>query len=65
MANYKSFIADYYYTKEGGVGGTRTHLRGSVSQHLRGGSTESAVMSYLRSKHPGHDIELMSLDWID
>lgn len=55
------YRADYYYSK--GLGRTRTQLTGSVSQHLQGATTESAVMSYLRSKHPGYEIHLMSLDW--
>lgn len=57
-ANYR---ADYYYSK--GLSKTRTQLTGSVSQHLHGATTESAVMSYLRHKHQGYEIYLMSLEW--
>lgn len=56
-----SFRADYYYNKGGSR--TRTSLTGSVSQHLHGATTESAVMYYLRNKHQGYEIILMSLEW--
>lgn len=63
MSNKKpnNYRADYYYGK--GLSRTRTQLTGSVSQHLQGATTESAVMSYLRKKHPGYEIDLMSLEW--
>lgn len=63
MSNGKpsNYRADYYYSK--GLSRTRTQLTGSVSQHLHGATTESAVMSYLRNKHQGYDIYLMSLEW--
>lgn len=56
-----SYRADYYYIKNGSR--TRTQLHGSVSQHLQGATTESSVLNYLRKKHPGYEIELMSLEW--
>ena len=56
-----SYRADYYYVKGGSR--TRTQLHGSVSQHLHGATTESSVLNYLRKKHPGHEIELMTLEW--
>jgi hypothetical protein len=63
MAN-KNYRADYYYKKIGASGrGTRTQISGSSSGHLKGATTESAVMNYLRGKHTGHEIELMSLEW--
>jgi len=63
MSNNKptGYRADYYYSK--GLSRTRTQLTGSVSQHLQGATTESAVMSYLRKKHQGYEIDLMSLEW--
>lgn len=61
MTKPQHYRADYYYSKNGSR--TRTQLMGSVSQHLQGATTESAVLSYLRRKHPGYDIDLMSLDW--
>jgi hypothetical protein len=63
MADKKStyYKADYYYSK--GSIRTRTSISGYVSQHLHGALTESAVVSYLRSQHPGYEISLMSLDW--
>lgn len=57
----KHYRADYYYRK--GTIRTRTQLTGSVSQHLEGATTESAVVNYLRRKHQGYDIDLMQLDW--
>jgi hypothetical protein len=60
----KSYKADYYYKKVGASGnGTRTQVTGSVSQHLKGGTTESAVLEYLRNKHKGYEISLMKLEW--
>ena len=59
-----SYRADYYYKKPGASGlGSRTQISGSVSQHLKGANTESAVMEYLRNKHRGYEISLMKLDW--
>ena len=57
----KDYKVDYYYSKNGAR--TRTTMTGSVSQHLQGATTESAVLNYLRNKHPGYEILLMSLDW--
>ena len=64
MTKPTSYRADYYYKKPemGGVG-TRTQISGSVSQHLAGGTTENAVLTYLRKKHPGYEITLRSLEW--
>jgi hypothetical protein len=59
-----SYRADYYYKPVGTSGrGSRTQLTGSVSQHLAGATTESAVVSYLRRKHKDCEIELMNLEW--
>jgi hypothetical protein len=64
MTNPRNYRADYYYKKPGmGGRGTRTQISGSVSQHLSGGTTENAVLAYLRKKHPGHEITLMNLEW--
>lgn len=60
----KSYRADYYYKKPGAAGrGTRTQISGPISQHLKGGNTESAVLEYLRNKHKGYEISLMKLEW--
>ncbi len=59
----KNYRADYYYQKSGSGSRARTQISGSVSQHLRGATTESAVMSYLHKKHPGCEITLMKLEW--
>lgn len=61
MDKPKHYRADYYYSRN--LSRTRTQLTGSVSQHLNGATTESAVLSYLRRKHPGYEIDLMSLEW--
>jgi len=59
-----TYKADYYYKKTGAAGrGTRTQLGGSISQHLKGATTESAVLEYLRNKHKGCEIVLMKLEW--
>lgn len=52
---------DYYYGKGGAR--TRCQLGISVWQHLNGATTENSVLNYLRKKHPGYEIELMSIDW--
>ena len=52
-----SYKADYYFKKPGASGpGTRTQISGPISQHLRGGNTESAVLEYLKNKHKGYEI---------
>ena len=64
MTKPTSYRADYYYKKPGmGGRGTRTQISGPVSQHLAGGTTENAVLAYLRKKHPGCEITLMGLEW--
>lgn len=63
MKSPQWFYADYYYQKIGQNSRARTKIKGSVSQHLRGATTESAVLSYLREKHRGCDVTLMRLDW--
>jgi len=60
---HKSFKADYYYKRVGSSGGARTQISGQVSGHLKGGTTESAVLEYLRNKHKGYEISLMKLEW--
>ena len=51
----KMYKADYYYKKVGASGnGTRTQISGYVSQHLKGATTESAVLEYLGNKHKGY-----------
>ena len=40
-----SYRADYYYQKPGVAAKTRTQITGSVSQHLHGATTESAVLN--------------------
>ena len=52
---------DYYHIMNGSRGRTTSII--SVSQHLNGATTESAVLNYLRRMHPGEEIELMSVDW--
>ena len=63
MSKPTTYRVDYYYQKPGVGSRTRTQLTGSVSQHLRGATTENAVLHYLREKHPGYEILLMSVDW--
>jgi|TARA_B110000971_G_scaffold110016_1_gene112715 hypothetical protein len=61
---HKSYRADYYYKRVGASGkGSRTQISGPVSGHLKGGTTESAVLEYLRNKHKGYEISLMKLEW--
>jgi hypothetical protein len=63
MAKPTSYPADYYYNRPG-MGGlmTRTKIFGPVRQHLAGGTTKHAVLTYLKKKHPGHETTLMSLE---
>jgi hypothetical protein len=59
-----SYRADYYYKKPGFGGlGNRKQRIGSVGQDLAGETTESAVLTCLRNKHPGYEINLMKLEW--
>lgn len=53
--------ADYYYVRNGTR--TRTQTTLSVSQNLNQGTTENAVLNYLRKHHSGCEIELLHLDW--
>ena len=48
MATPTNYIADYYCQKLGVGSRTRTTIVGSVSQHLQGATTESAVLNYLK-----------------
>lgn len=58
-----NYRVDYYYQKHGSASRARTQLTGSVSQHLRGATTENAVLNYLQQKHPNCEIVLMSVEW--
>ncbi len=63
MSKYQHYTANYYYQKLGVGSRSRTTIVGSVSQHLQGATTESAVLIYLKKKHPGCEIILMNLIW--
>jgi len=64
MASPMSFRVDYYYKMNGSSGrGARTQLSGSVGQNLNGGTTESAVLEWLRKRHSGCEITLMKVEW--
>lgn len=56
-----SVSVNYYYSKNGAK--TRSQATLSVSQNLNQGTTESAVLNYLRNRHSGYEIELLSLEW--
>ena len=69
---HKMFRADYRYMysdNRRGVGtkGTwnRSQFTASNLELKNMGTTESSVVSYLKRKHQGADIELISLDWWD
>ena len=57
------YRVDYYVQRPGSASRARFRLTGFVSQHLRGATTENAVLHYLRQKHPDSEIVLMSLEW--
>lgn len=61
MSKPTSAKVDYYYVRSGTRARTTSTL--SVSQHLHGATTENAVLNYLRQRHPGYEITLMSVDW--
>jgi hypothetical protein len=64
MNKPSSYRANYYYKRTGANGkGARTQISGTVSGHLGGATTESAVLAYLRKKHPGCEVTLMELQW--
>jgi len=58
-----SVFVDYYITyKEGNRG--RTQVTVSVDQQLNGARSETAVLAYLKKKHPeARDITIMKLEW--
>lgn len=58
------FKAQYFY---GTPNGSRTlsQLMSNVSQlSSPSARTESAVLAYLRKRHPGLEIELVSVEWV-
>lgn len=59
----RKYKADYYYIKNGSRG--RTGISGYIGQHLGGAETESAVLNYLKKRHPGAEIELMKVEFYD
>jgi len=60
--NSTRYYVDYYHKLTGLKGkGTRARLSGSTGQHLYGGISESAVLSYLKRKHKGEEIIIMRL----
>ena len=63
MRQLQYFFVDYYYQKQGTSARTRTSMTGSVSQHLYGGSTENAVLNYLKKKHFGFEVTMLKLTW--
>lgn len=63
MPQPQQYVVDYYYQKQGTNSRTRTSMSGSVSQHLYGATTETAVLSYLKKKHLGYEVTLVKLTW--
>lgn len=60
----RQFIVSYYYKKSGDSGkGSRAKVQGTVGQALGGAQSETAVLDYLRQRHHGNEITIMSLDW--
>lgn len=64
MPNHKptTFYVDYYVTSKSGSKGRNSFSTG-ITQ-INGAQSESAVLAYLRKKHPdARDITIMKLDW--
>jgi hypothetical protein len=60
----KRFRADYMYLHKNGAWHRTTLITSNIN--LPNLSTsETAVVAYLRRKHNGADINLISLDWMD
>ena len=57
----KYFNVEYYYQNSNSR--TRTSMKGSVSQHLYGATTENSVLDYLKKKHLQHEIYLIRITW--
>ena len=63
MSQPQQFLVDDYYQKQGTNSRTRTSMSGSVSQHLYGATTETAVLIYLKKKHISYEVTLIKLTW--
>ena len=58
-----TFIVDYMYTTPGSSN-NRTRLQGSVNINLKSATSEFAVEEFLKQKHPGYNIMIMSINWM-
>ena len=63
--NKTHFLVDYFYKRQGTSGhGARIKIQGSVQFNLQTASSDFAVMDYLKKRHDGYDINIMSIKWI-
>lgn len=65
MAHATRLVVDYLYGREGGSY-TRTRLGTSTSQLAHPmARSETAVLAYLRKRHPGLQITILSVEFQD
>lgn len=59
----RNYNVDYYVVTPQGSRGRFT-MTGSVDQSsMLGATSETAVLAFLRTRHPGTDIQIQSLNW--
>lgn len=64
MSQHKRFTVDYTYGRPGGSV-TRTRVLTSNRNLTNLARSETAVLSWLRKRHPGLEVTIISLDWLD
>lgn len=58
-----TFIVDYMYSQPGSSN-NRTRVQGSVNITLKSAQSDFAVEEFLKQKHPGYNINIMSIVWM-
>lgn len=64
MSQQKRFTVDYTYGKPNGSV-TRTRVLTSNRNLTNLAQSETAVLSWLRKRHPGLEVTIISIDWLD
>ena len=65
METRNNFLVDYIYKPSGSSGtGSRLKIQGSSLISLKTAQSDFAVLEYLKSRHPGCDINIMSIKWL-
>lgn len=64
MSQHKRFLVDYTYGRPGGSV-TRTRILTSNRNLTNLAQSETAVLAFLRKRHPGLEVTIISLEWLD